>query len=100
MRFNRLFWAGLAVGVFFGALILLGLAIAKAQGHPPENPYPGVPDPGVRPMPSAALITLPNDCNILRDAVVANVDNRAEGYAYRMTVLKCTDIPWDRLPQP
>lgn len=96
MRFNRLFWAGLAVGAFFGALILLGLAIGKAQGHPPE-----VPNPGIRPSPNPGpVISLPDDCTILRDAVLANVDNRAEGYAYRMTVLKCTDIPWERLPQP
>jgi hypothetical protein len=100
MRFNRLFWAGLAVGVFFGALILLGLAIARADGHAPERPYPGVPDPGTRPVASPASITLPDDCTVLRDAAIANVDNRAEGYVYRMTVLKCADIPWEKLPQP
>lgn len=96
MRFNRLFWAGLTVGAFFGALILLGLAIGKAQGHPPE-----VPNPGIRPSPNPGPdLILPNDCNVLRDAVLANVGNRAEGYAYHMSVLKCTDIPWDRLAKP
>jgi hypothetical protein len=96
MRFNRLFWAGLAVGVFFGLLILLGLAIGKAQGHPPD-----VPNPGIRPSPNPGpVISLPNDCTILRDAVLANVDNRAEGYAYRMSVLRCTDIPYWSLPKP
>lgn len=93
---RRLFWAGVGVGVFFGLLILLGLVIGRAQGHPPE-----VPNPGNRPSPNPGQrIELPNDCNILRDAVLTNVDTRAEGYAYRMTVLKCTDIPFATLPKP
>lgn len=96
MRFNKTFWMAVLFGAVVGGLLMLAVAVTRAQGHPPE-----VPNPGNRPSPNPGpVVSLPDDCTILRDAALANVDNRAEGYVYRMTVLKCVDIPWERLPQP
>lgn len=82
---------GIGIGIIVG--VLIGLLLRM----PPSS---GVPDPGVRPSPNPGpSIVLPNDCNRLREAV-SPTDVRSEGYVYRMAVLKCVDIPWNRLSQP